>query len=342
MSSPEAEDLKAEINQFISDFAQMRVEIGQMIVGYEDIVERVLLCLLASGNVLLEDVPGLGKTMLVRCLSEVLHLNFSRIQFTPDLMPADIVGTNVVMDDASGRRVLQFQPGPIFTHLLLADEINRATPRTQSALLESMQEHSVTVGGVTHVLEEPYFVMATQNPIEQEGTYPLPEAELDKFMFKLVVPFPGFDELKEIIRRTTREDIPELSIVTEREKILQMRQLVRKMPVAEHVERYAGRMVLATHPDTEFATEMVKQYVRTGSSPRGIQALLLGGKIRALLQGRYHVACEDIQDIALPSLRHRMTMTFEGESENMTTDQIVENLLEELEEFAEVESSAVT
>ena len=342
MSSPEAEDLKAEINQFISDFAQMRVEIGQMIVGYEDIVERVLLCLLASGNVLLEGVPGLGKTLLVRCLSEVLHLNFSRIQFTPDLMPADIVGTNVVMDDASGRRVLQFQPGPIFTHLLLADEINRATPRTQSALLESMQEHSVTVGGVTHVLEEPYFVMATQNPIEQEGTYPLPEAELDKFMFKLVVPFPGFDELKEIIRRTTREDIPELSIVTEREKILQMRQLVRKMPVAEHVERYAGRMVLATHPDTEFATEMVKQYVRTGSSPRGIQALLLGGKIRALLQGRYHVACEDIQDIALPSLRHRMTMTFEGESENMTTDQIVENLLEELEEFAEVESSAVT
>jgi len=342
MSSPEAEDLKAEINQFISDFAQMRVEIGQMIVGYEDIVERVLLCLLASGNVLLEGVPGLGKTLLVRCLSEVLHLNFSRIQFTPDLMPADIVGTNVVMDDASGRRVLQFQPGPIFTHLLLADEINRATPRTQSALLESMQEHSVTVGGVTHVLEEPYFVMATQNPIEQEGTYPLPEAELDKFMFKLVVPFPGFDDLKEIIRRTTREDIPELNIVTEREKILQMRQLVRKMPVAEHVERYAGRMVLATHPDTEFATEMVKQYVRTGSSPRGIQALLLGGKIRALLQGRYHVACEDIQDIALPSLRHRMTMTFEGESENMTTDQIVENLLEELEEFAEVESSAVT
>ena len=342
MSSPEAEDLKAEINQFISDFAQMRVEIGQMIVGYEDIVERVLLCLLASGNVLLEGVPGLGKTLLVRCLSEVLHLNFSRIQFTPDLMPADIVGTNVVMDDASGRRVLQFQPGPIFTHLLLADEINRATPRTQSALLESMQEHSVTVGGVTHVLEEPYFVMATQNPIEQEGTYPLPEAELDKFMFKLVVPFPGFDDLKEIIRRTTREDIPELNIVTEREKILQMRQLVRKMPVAEHVERYAGRMVLATHPDTEFATEMVKQYVRTGSSPRGIQALLLGGKIRALLQGRYHVACEDIQDIALPSLRHRMTMTFEGESENMTTDQIVKNLLEELEEFAEVESSAVT
>ncbi|MBI3829768.1 MAG: MoxR family ATPase [Planctomycetes bacterium] len=310
-------------------------EVGKMIVGMNDVVEKVLISMIAGGNVLLEGVPGLGKTMLVRALSQALQINFRRVQFTPDLMPADILGTNVVMDDESGRRSLRFQPGPIFTHLLLADEINRATPRTQSALLEAMEEHSVTVGGTTHTLEEPFFVMATQNPLEQAGTYPLPAAQLDKFMFKLIVIYPTFEDLDEIIERTTSDAPIEIRRVTSREQILRMRNLVRRVPVAAHVESYAARLVLASDPASPFATPLVKRCVRHGSSPRGVLALILGGKIRTLLDGRFAVGCEDIQNVAPATLRHRIARSFEGEAEEISPDAIVQDLLKHTPEFGE-------
>jgi MoxR-like ATPase len=333
------EQYQALIQQFIDDFRTLRDEVSKMIVGYEDVIEKVLICLFAEGNVLLEGVPGLGKTMLVRVLAQALHCSFRRVQFTADLMPSDIIGTNMIVQHGH-RRELVFQKGPIFTHLLLSDEINRATPRTQSALLEAMEEHSVTVGGHTYALEEPFFVLATQNPIEQTGTYPLPQAALDKFLFKLIVDYPDFAELDEIIRRTTQQKLPEIARVTTREKILEMRDLVREVPVASHVERYAGRLVLGSHPDSQYATDMVRRYVKAGSSPRGIVGLLLGGKVRALLSGRFSVACEDIRNVALPTLRHRMQLTFEGQAEEISSDRIVQDILDKTPEMEPSESAA--
>jgi len=330
-----AEGARKEIERFRQQFDKLRRETHKMIVGYEDIVENVIICLIARGNALLEGVPGLGKTMLVRTLSQILQLRFVRIQFTPDLMPADIVGTNIVIEDEGGRRHLEFRQGPIFTNLLLADEINRATPRTQSALLEAMEEHAVTVGGETHILQEPFFVLATQNPVEQVGTYPLPRAALDKFMFKLIVHYPGAPELIEIHRRTTDVELPKLERVMTREEVLELQNLVREVPVAPHVERYAARIVLATDPESDYATDLVKKYVKQGSSPRGLQALILGGKIRALLSGRFNLACEDVRAVAVPALRHRMTFSFEGQSAGIKPEQVIEEITKETEEFVQ-------
>ena len=334
------EATRKEIERFNLDFAELKSEVAKMIVGYEDVIEKVLICLMAGGNVLLEGVPGLGKTLLVRVLAQALDCDFRRVQFTPDLMPSDIIGTKMIVQREGGRRELAFQKGPIFTHLLLADEINRATPRTQSALLEAMEEHAVTVGGDHHVLDEPFFVLATQNPVEQEGTYPLPQAALDKFLFKLIVDYPEYDELQEIIRRTTREKVPEIKCVTRRDKVLHMRHLLRGVPVGSHVEEYAARLVLATHPESEYVSPMVKRYVKAGSSPRGIQALLLGGKVRALLNGRFSVGCEDVRNVAVPTLRHRMQLTFEGQAEEIPPEAIVEDVLAQTPEGAPEESAA--
>jgi MoxR-like ATPase len=280
--------------------------------------------------VLLEGVPGLGKTLLVRTLGEVLDLPFNRIQFTPDLMPADILGTNMVMETNDGRREFQFQRGPIFAHIILADEINRATPKTQSAMLEAMQEKSVTAGGEIRKLVEPFFVLATQNPIDQEGTYPLPEAQLDRFFFKLVVGYPNAAELTEVLTRTTEGLRADVSKVLGREDLLDLQRLVRQVPVASHVKDYAVRLVLATHPKTGTAAPIANQYLRFGSSPRGAQCLLLGGKVRALTEGRFNVSFDDIQAVAIPALRHRCILNFEADAEGITTDQIVGQILQDV------------
>nr|HMR04582.1 MoxR family ATPase [Polyangiaceae bacterium] len=281
---------------------------------------------------LLEGVPGLGKTMLVRTLAESVGLEFSRIQFTPDLMPADIIGTTVIEEGEGGENLFMFRKGPVFANVVLADEVNRATPKTQSALLEAMQEHRVTVGRTTHTIEEPYFVLATQNPLEMEGTYPLPEAQLDRFFFKLHVPFPGRDELHEIIDRTTTDHHAEVSPVVSREEILAMQKLVRTVPVARHVQDYAVRVLRATHPDGEDAPDKVRRYVRTGASPRGVQAILLASKIRALFEGRFAASTEDVKASALPALRHRILLNFEGEAEGVRTDDTIDEILGELAE----------
>jgi MoxR-like ATPase len=330
----DAKGLASQVAAFRSDFERMRQEIGKMIVGYDEQVEKIVIALIVGGNVLLEGVPGLGKTMLIRALSETLALNFRRVQFTPDLMPADIIGTNIVDENESGGRSLRFQPGPLFTNLLLADEINRATPRTQSALLEAMEEHTVTVGGNTYVLEEPFFVMATQNPIEQSGTYPLPAAQLDKFLFKLIVGYPNAAELDQIIERTTSTAPPVLNRVTTRQKILEMRELAARVPVAPHVQRYASTLVLATDPTSSYATELSKRCARTGASPRGVLGLLASARIKALLDGRYQVSTGDIRNMAAAVLRHRVTRSFEAENENITSDDIIADLLENIDEEA--------
>lgn len=315
------------IGQFKDDFARVRAEIGKVIVGHMDIVDGVLICLLSGGHVLLEGVPGLGKTLLVRTLSQVLDLNFNRVQFTPDLMPADITGTNILAEDATGRKIFQFQPGPVFANIVLADEINRATPKTQSAMLEAMQEHSVTVSGKNYPLQEPFFVLATQNPIEMEGTYPLPEAQMDRFLFKLIVPSPSLAELSAIVERTTGAETRQVEKVLDGPKIMAMRQIAREVPIASHVREYAARVILATHPRTEAAPPMVNQFVRYGSSPRGAQALVLAAKIRALLDGRYNVAFDDITNVAPAALRHRVLLNFEGEAEGIGTDAVVREIL---------------
>jgi len=320
---------------FRADFRAMRAEIQRAIVGQEDVIDGVLTCLMANGHVLLEGVPGLGKTLLVRTLSEVLDLPFSRIQFTPDLMPADIIGTNMVMEGPDGRRAFEFHRGPVFANIILADEINRATPKTQSALLEAMQEHSVTVGGVVHRLSEPYVVMATQNPLEMEGTYPLPEAQLDRFMFKILVRFPSRDELGYIIGRTTGTYDQPIQKITGPERLNEMRLLVREVPIAEYVRDYTVRLVLATHPGSPFAPPRVTQFVSWGSSPRGAQALILAGKTRALLQGRFNVSFEDIRAVAHSALRHRMILNFEGEAESIQTDSLIDDILAHVPETAE-------
>jgi MoxR-like ATPase len=286
-----------------------------------------LIAVLAGGHVLLEGVPGLGKTMLIRTLGQVLDLAFSRIQFTPDLMPADIVGTDILEEAADGRREFRFQPGPIFANLVLADEVNRATPKTQSALLEAMQEQTVTVAKRSYPLELPFFVLATQNPIEMEGTYPLPEAQLDRFLFKVNVDFPSSPELVEILSRTTGSDVPAPQKAADGAALRRMNALARQVPVASHVSDYVARLVVASHPEHETATHLVQQYVRYGSSPRGAQALILGSKISALLAGRYNVAFEDVRAIAAAALRHRLLLNFEGQAEGITTDKVIQELL---------------
>src|SRR6266478_5457154 len=325
------------IQSFREAHERLRTEIGKVIVGHESIVEGTLLALFAGGHVLLEGVPGLGKTLLVRTLSEVLDLSFNRIQFTPDLMPADILGTNIVMETGAGRREFQFQHGPIFAHLVLADEINRATPKTQSALLEAMQEHQVTAGGELRKLVEPFFVMATQNPIDQEGTYPLPEAQLDRFFFKILVGYPSAVELTEVLTRTTSGARAEVVKVLEREALLELMKLVREVPVASHVKDYAVRLVLATHPKTDTASPIASQYLRFGSSPRGGQTLMLAGKVRALIQGRFNVSFDDIEAVAAAALRHRLSLNFEAEAEGITTDHIIAQVLKDVPRDAAVE-----
>jgi MoxR-like ATPase len=327
-----------QIQQFRQAYAAVRAEIGKVIVGQDAVVEGTLIALFAGGHVLLEGVPGLGKTLLVRTLGEALDLSFSRIQFTPDLMPADILGTNIVMEVPGGRREFQFQRGPIFAHLILADEINRATPKTQSALLEAMQEHQVTAGGELRKLVEPFFVMATQNPIDQEGTYPLPEAQLDRFFFKILVGYPSAEELTEVLSRTTTGAVAKVERVLTREALLDLMRLVREVPVASHVKDYAVRLVLATHTRTETAAPIATQYLRFGSSPRGGQTLLLAGKVRALTDGRFNVSFDDIQAVAATALRHRLILNFEAEAEGITTDHIIGQILRDVPRDAQAVS----
>lgn len=319
-------------DEFRQVAARIEQEVGKVIVGQKEVVRHVLIGLMAGGHVLLEGVPGLGKTMLIRTLAEVLDLQFSRIQFTPDLMPADIVGTDILEEEESGGRHFRFQPGPVFANLILADEINRATPKTQSALLEAMQERTVTVANTSYRLEEPFFVMATQNPIEMEGTYPLPEAQLDRFLFKLNVSFPDAEELVEIMERTTKEHMPQVEVVADGSTILRMGALARQVPIASHVSAYAVRLLLVTHPENGSAPEMVRKYVRYGASPRGAQAMILGAKSAALLDSRYNVAFSDIRAMASPALRHRLILNFEGEAEGVTTDEVIGVVLEEVPE----------
>jgi len=308
--------------------AAIEAQVGRVIVGQRALVRHTLITMLAGGNALLEGVPGLGKTMLVRTLAQAVDCRFSRIQFTPDLMPADIVGTNLIVEDEQGRRQFQFEQGPIFGNLILADEINRATPKTQSAMLEAMQERSVTVAKVTRSLPEPFFVLATQNPLEMEGTYPLPEAQLDRFFFKVDVPFPTVEELAEIATRTTGAEQPQADPVADGAMICTMQELARGVPIAEHVTAYAAILLRATHPNDDGAPEAARRYVRYGASPRGMQAMILAGKILALLDGRYNVAYDDLREAALPALRHRLILSFEAQAEGVTTDAVIGEILE--------------
>ena len=326
----DSQGTKQEIEGFIKKIGGIREEVGRVIVGQRAVIDGVLTCLLAGSHVLLEGVPGLGKTMLVRTLAQVLGLDFSRIQFTPDLMPADIIGTVVLDEDEKGGKFFEFRKGPVFSHLVLADEINRATPKTQSALLEAMQEHRVTVGRTTHKLDEPYFVLATQNPLEMEGTYPLPEAQLDRFFFKLEVQFPSREELHTIIDRTTTDHDAVPRPAATREDILEMQALIRRVPAERHVQDYAIRVLQATHPKGDEAPELVKRYVRTGASPRGVQAMLLAAKIGALFDGRFAASIDDVRAAAAPALRHRILLGFEGEAEGIAPDAIIAEILKRL------------
>ncbi|MBN2584331.1 MAG: AAA family ATPase [Planctomycetes bacterium] len=332
--------VEKQCEQFRDMFVRLRGEIGKVIVGHTDIVDSVLISLFCGGHVLLEGVPGLGKTLLVRTLSSALTLSFRRIQFTPDLMPADIVGTNMVSEDQhTGRREFRFEPGPIFNQCILADEINRATPKTQSAMLEAMQEHSVTVGGKTYSLPEPFIVLATQNPIEQEGTYPLPEAQLDRFMFKLLVPYSSRDELATILDRTTAGHNPKAEAIIDGKEIIAGQQLVQRVVVAPHVQDYAIRLVLATHPQGEFAIDMTNKFVRFGASPRGVQSLVLASKVRALLDGRFHASFTDVRHSYLPALRHRILLNFEGQAEGIDNDGLLLEILKQVATAPEEEAT---
>ena len=323
----DSETARREVEEFQKKIGALREEIGRIIVGNREVIDGVLSCMLSGSHCLLEGVPGLGKTMLVRTLAQVMGLEFSRIQFTPDLMPADIIGTVVLDETADGKHVFEFRKGPVFANIVLADEVNRATPKTQSALLEAMQEHRVTVGRTTHTLEEPYFVLATQNPLEMEGTYPLPEAQLDRFFFKLEVPFPSREELHTILERTTTEGEPHVQRVLSREDMLGMQSLVRRVPVERHVRDYAIRVLQATHPNGEGAPGAVTRFVRTGASPRGVQAMLLAAKVRALFEGRFAAAIDDVKASARPALRHRILLSFEGEAEGIRPDTLIGDIL---------------
>ena len=330
MSEPlSQEQVQDQTDRFRRDYTAVQAEIGKAIVGHREIVDGVLTCLFTGGHALLEGVPGLGKTALIRALSEALHLDFSRVQFTPDLMPADVIGTSIIQEDDHGHRSFKFQEGPIFAQIVLADEINRATPKTQSAMLEAMQEKQVTAGGEVRKLPRPFFVMATQNPLEQEGTYPLPEAQLDRFFFKLVVEYSGREELAEILDRTTAGVTPVVNPVLDGEAINRHQQLVRQVVIAPHVQDYAIRLVLATHPDGEYAVPGVNQFFRVGASPRAAQAITLAAKVRALLDGRFHVSFNDVKEVTVPAMRHRCILNFEGEAEGMTTDMVIGRILEE-------------
>jgi MoxR-like ATPase len=334
------DETKQQLEDFRRDFALLKSEISKVIVGQSEILDDTILALVAGGHVLLEGVPGLGKTLTVRTLADALDLDFSRIQFTPDLMPADLIGTNMVIESEDGNKIFQFQKGPLFANVLLADEINRATPKTQSALLEAMQEHSVTVGGTTHILDEPFFVLATQNPLEMEGTYPLPEAQLDRFFCKLLVKYPSAREIESILDRTTESQNNAASAVLNGERILEMSAVARTIPISDEVRRYGIALVLATHPDHELVAEPTKKFVRFGASPRGIQALILGAKIRAILDSRFHVAREDLKAMAKPVLRHRLILNFEGQAEGVSTDDVIDQILEHVREDA-LEAAAV-
>ncbi|MCA9907812.1 MAG: MoxR family ATPase [Anaerolineae bacterium] len=322
----------AEMNlETFSQTAQaIEAEVRRVIVGQQDVVRSVLICIIAGRHALLEGVPGLGKTMLIRTLADALDLKFARIQFTPDLMPADITGTDILEETEEGRRVFRFQAGPVFANLILADEINRATPKTQSALLEAMQEHTVTVANRSYTLEPPFFVLATQNPIEQEGTYPLPEAQLDRFMFKVNVGFPNVRDIVHILERTTGADVANASKVTGGATLLQMGALALNTPVATHLTEYVARLIVATHPESDDSPPLVRQYVRYGASPRGAQALILGGKINALLEGRFNVSFEDINAIAANALRHRLVLNFEAVAEGINADAVINDVLQAL------------
>jgi MoxR-like ATPase len=312
---------------FAERAAAIEREVGKVIVGQRELVRQTLTGLLANSHVLLEGVPGLGKTMLVRTIADVIECSFNRIQFTPDLMPADITGTNILVEE-EGRRVFRFQPGPIFANLVLADEINRATPKTQSSLLEAMQEHQVTVARQRFPLDPPFFVLATQNPLEMEGTYPLPEAQLDRFLFKVMVPFPSEEDLVAIMDRTTGAESPTASKVASAAEVVEMQRLARAVPIAPHITAYAVSLLAASHPDQARAPELVREYVRYGGSPRGAQALVTGGKIYALLDGRFNVSIDDIRAVALPALRHRVILNFEGEAEGITPEAIVRSIMD--------------
>jgi MoxR-like ATPase len=329
------ESMQQQAEQFRQRYSSVKEQIGRVIVGHDDIVHGVLTSMFIGGHCLLEGVPGLGKTLLVRTLAECLSLNFNRVQFTPDLMPSDILGTNIITENEAGRRVFQFQKGPIFTQICLADEINRATPKTQSALLETMQEGTVTVAGTRYELEKPFFVMATQNPIEQEGTYPLPEAQLDRFLFKLVVGYSGREELATIVDRTTKGINIQPEKVMDGSEIRQWQKLIREVILASHVQDYIVRLILATHPQGPFALPITNQYLRWGASPRGAQTLALAAKVRALLEGRYNVSFEDVRRVYLPALRHRVILNFEAQAEGLDTDHVLLEILEKLPEKGE-------
>lgn len=325
----QCEEVQKSVEQFRETFTALREEVSKFIVGQEDVINKVLISIVAGGHVLLEGVPGLGKTALVNTISKVLHLNSKRIQFTPDLLPADILGTNIMVE-RKGEKVFDFQKGPVFTNILLADEINRATPKTQSALLETMQEKTVTVANTTHRLDLPYFVLATQNPLEMDGTYPLPEAQLDRFFFKLNVLMPNHDEFSEILSRTTGVKEPKVEAVTNGETILEMGLTARQVPIAEEIKNYLISLAIATHPEKDGASSEVKKYVRYGVSPRAAQTILLAAKINALINNRYHVSRKDVNEVAIPAMRHRMLLSFEGEAEGITTEQIINNIITNL------------
>lgn len=325
-------EIEEKVAKFQRDCTRMSDEIGKMIVGQRDIIEGVLITMLSGGNVLLEGVPGLGKTMLVRTLAETLGLKFSRIQFTPDLMPTDILGTVMIIEDEEGNKHFKFERGPIFANIVLADEINRATPKTQAAMLEAMQERSVTIGKDTMKLDNPFFVLATQNPLEMEGTYPLPEAQLDRFLYKLNVEFPTLDELHTIMERTTESAQPVVEEVIHQDRLVEMKEFARQVPVARHVQDYALRLLQATHPENQTTPDITKRYVRFGSSPRGAQAILLSAKVRALFDGRFNVSCDDVRASAVPALRHRVILNFEGEAEGVKTDEILDEIIAKVPE----------
>jgi MoxR-like ATPase len=327
-------------DEFRRDYRAVQTEIAKAIVGHEEIVDGVLTCLFVGGHALLEGVPGLGKTALIRALADALSLKFSRIQFTPDLMPADVIGTNVIMENEHGHRAFNFMQGPIFAQIVLADEINRATPKTQSALLEAMQEKQVTAGGSIRKLEQPFFVMATQNPLEQEGTYPLPEAQLDRFFYKLLVQYSGRDELKKILDLTTTGYQAQINPVIDGPRIMKHQNLIRGVIIAPHVQDYAIRCTLATHPQGIFAIPMVNQFLRVGASPRAAQAITLAAKVRALLDGRFHVSFGDVKDCVVPAMRHRVILNFEGEAEGITTDMVLEKVVAETPTAIEAELAA--